>query len=130
MTYKLSSPLTPEGFFKEQWLKQESYEKQCECMYQGSKKHRRARLDALDAYKLDKGCADCGYKEHAAALDFDHRPGTKKSFTIGHASSKKELWDKVWDEVAKCDVVCANCHRVRTYVKRAGSHNPRKDRSA
>ena len=120
----------PDGYFVEQWLNQESFERHCNTIYEGSKKHRRGRLDQLDAYKLDKGCADCGYKAHAYALDFDHLPGTVKEFNIAEASSNAEMWKKVWSEVEKCEVVCANCHRVRTYIKREGTHNARKDRSS
>jgi hypothetical protein len=67
-------------------------------------------------YKLSRGCADCGYNEHHAALDFDHRPGTRKVRDI--KSGQQLGWDALQDEVAKCDVVCANCHRIRTFRRR------------
>lgn len=66
-------------------------------------------------YKLSHGCADCGYAEHVAALDFDHRPGTTKVRDIKHGNTLG--WEALLAEVAKCDVVCANCHRVRTYLR-------------
>ena len=69
------------------------------------------------AYKLEHGCADCGYKAHHAALDFDHRPGTSKVRDI--KSGQQLGWVALQEEVAKCDVVCANCHRIRTFVRRA-----------
>lgn len=69
--------------------------------------------------KLDRGCADCGYREHAVALDFDHLPGVEKRYRIAcMAGMKRELIDA---EIAKCEVVCANCHRVRTANRLAGS---------
>lgn len=68
------------------------------------------------AYKLEHGCADCGYSAHHAALDFDHRPGTTKVRDI--KSGQQLGWQALMDEVAKCDVVCANCHRIRTYERR------------
>ena len=120
----------PDGYFVEQWLNQESFERHCDRIYEGSKRHRIKKRDELAAYKLEKGCADCGYKAHAAALDFDHLPGTTKSFDIGSAVTNAQDWKNVWNEVAKCEVVCANCHRVRTYVERGGAHSGRKDRSA
>lgn len=70
---------------------------------------------ALDAYKMDKGCADCGYNEHPAALEFDHLPGTGKIRTI--ASMYYQSWEKIWAEVAKCEVVCANHHAIRTMTR-------------
>jgi hypothetical protein len=64
------------------------------------------------AYKIEKGCADCGYNEHWAALDFDHLPGTLKVADIRSGASFG--WVALLEEIMKCDVVCANCHRVRT----------------
>lgn len=81
----------------------------------------RARWQAhtarLAAIKLAAGCADCGYAEHPHALDFDHRDPSTKSFGIGGAWSKSLA--RVAAEIAKCDVVCANCHRIRTAYRRA-----------
>jgi len=62
----------------------------------------------INAIKLEAGCADCGYRCDPVALDFDHLPGTVKLFTI--ANSPKRTWYSVLLEIAKCDVVCANCH--------------------
>lgn len=46
-------------------------------------------------------------------MDFDHRPGTIKvaDVSVLARSSTKE---RTLDEIAKCDLVCANCHRIRT----------------
>ena len=63
---------------------------------------------------------DCGYKEHAIALDFDHRPGTEKVHDIAYMVGSR-TWTAIIEEIAKCDVVCSNCHRVRTYMRR-GNH--------
>ena len=76
------------------------------------KGRQRAKLAAI---KLTRGCADCGYREHSCALDFDHLGN--KSFTIGLSVSNS--WVRLLEEVAKCNVVCANCHRVRTMHRRA-----------
>ena len=75
-------------------------------------KSRLQRIKFLVDYKLSKGCADCGYKDHPAALEFDHLPGTKKLFNIGQG--RGHTLEAVRAEIAKCEVVCANCHRVRT----------------
>jgi hypothetical protein len=71
----------------------------------------------LNAIKMDRGCADCGYRSHPAALDFDHLPGFEKRFGLARAAWFK--WDDVLMEIAKCEVVCANCHRIRT-AERSG----------
>lgn len=83
-----------------------------------AKRRRENRRGWIHEIKLAVGCCDCGYAEHAAALDFDHVRGPKK-FTIARGSqffSKAE----VLAEIEKCDVVCANCHRVRTYMRAKG----------
>lgn len=71
----------------------------------------------LNEIKLSAGCADCGFNSHPAALDFDHRPGEVKDFNISNKTDYDR--DLVLAEIAKCDVVCSNCHRIRT-ATRAG----------
>jgi hypothetical protein len=62
--------------------------------------------------KLERGCVDCGYKKHAVALDFDHLPGFEKTAAVSNLLSCTRA--RILAEIAKCEVVCANCHRVRT----------------
>jgi len=71
----------------------------------------------LDDIKLSSGCIDCGYNEHAEALDFDHVKGQKK-FNVSIISTRS--LESLMEEIAKCEVVCANCHRVRTKQRRKG----------
>jgi len=59
-------------------------------------------------------CVDCGQSFHFSAMDFDHVRG-KKRFNISQASMCSE--ETLRAEIAKCDVACANCHRVRTYKR-------------
>ena len=68
----------------------------------------------LNRWKLAAGCFDCGYAEHAVALDFDHVIG-EKVFNLGFCYGRP--WTTILAEVAKCVVRCSNCHRVRTHVK-------------
>lgn len=74
---------------------------------------RRAMSDAI---KLKSGCADCGYRDAPEALQFDH-VGSDKLFTI--AGGLRRPWEMVLAEIAKCEVVCANCHAVRTKARMA-----------
>ena len=55
-------------------------------------------------------CVDCG-EDDPIVLEFDHR--ADKCFEISKGLRDRE-WQSVLDEIAKCDVVCANCHRRRT----------------
>ncbi|MDQ3062765.1 MAG: hypothetical protein M3R14_07865 [Acidobacteriota bacterium] len=63
----------------------------------------------------NKPCADCGKTYPPYVMDFDHKGN--KSFTIG--ASLHNYHKKVVTEIAKCDVVCANCHRERTFGKKS-----------
>jgi predicted HNH restriction endonuclease len=51
-------------------------------------------------------------------MDFDHEPGTKR-ITIGHEKEARALSEEElrW-EIAKCELVCANCHREREHQRR------------
>jgi hypothetical protein len=59
-------------------------------------------------------CADCGESD-PLVLEFDHL-GDKR-FNIS-AGLRDRAWQDVLDEIAKCEVVCANCHRKRTAASR------------
>lgn len=72
---------------------------------------RRAEIDALK----DKPCADCGGSFHPFVMDFDHREGTEKKFNVAAAIPLGLSIESVKAEAAKCDVVCSNCHRMRTW---------------
>lgn len=75
-----------------------------------------ANLQFVTDLKLQMGCTDCGYKEHPAALDFDHLPGQEKCRGVARMLSVSR--STLLAEIAKCEVVCANCHRVRTWNRR------------
>ncbi len=49
-------------------------------------------------------------------MDFDHVRG-KKRFNISQYSNKVVSLEVVKEEVAKCEIVCSNCHRHRTHVR-------------
>jgi hypothetical protein len=66
----------------------------------------------LEYLKLNP-CIDCG-ETNAIVLEFDHRDGEDKYFEISQGIRKGLSWDKIKNEMDKCDVRCANCHRIRT----------------
>lgn len=69
------------------------------------------RLAMLACIKQIAGCADCGFDEFPEALEFDHVLGEKiKEVSRLARGGLKALFE----EIAKCEVVCANCHRRRT----------------
>lgn len=62
----------------------------------------------------DKPCADCGGRFDPVCMDFDHLPGHEKLHKISDMIADRVSWKKTAAEIAKCEVVCANCHRLRT----------------
>lgn len=66
-----------------------------------------------------KPCADCGHLFHYCCMDFDHRPGEEKKFEIARRGRSSGV-ETLLAEIAKCDVVCANCHRLRTWKRQYG----------
>ena len=73
-------------------------------------------LEELHLYKEKHGCADCRNHYPHYVLEFDHKPEFNKIDNVyrvlrayGEAAA--------WKEVNKCDVVCANCHKIRTYQR-------------
>jgi hypothetical protein len=98
--------------------------------YQNNKEYYKKRARAHDtktrklvkelilSFLLEHPCVDCGEAD-PIVLEFDHRPDENKLFNIGAATSLSMGLASVRDEIAKCEVRCANCHRRITY-KRAG----------
>lgn len=76
------------------------------------KLRRTTRLEQLHALK-NSPCVDCGIKYHPYAMDFDHI-GDDKIENVSKLLHKSS-WEAVLAEIEKCELVCANCHRVRTY---------------
>ena len=59
-------------------------------------------------------CMDCGIQYPPYVMDLDHRDPEQKIDNVGRFISSGS-WDKLIQEIEKCDVVCANCHRERTH---------------
>lgn len=73
----------------------------------------RERREWLNSLKEGKPCADCGQVYPPYVMDFDHRDPPLK--TRGVTNMLMYSKERILAEIAKCDLVCANCHRVRTY---------------
>lgn len=64
-------------------------------------------------------CMDCGGTFPPVAMDFDHRQGTEKRDSVSKLGCRGKM-SAMLAEIAKCDLVCSNCHRVRTWRRREG----------
>ena len=75
--------------------------------------------DQHQEYKKKLKCCRCG-NDDFRVLDFDHKDRSKKSFCIGYAISKGYGMKKIKEEIEKCQVLCANCHRIKTWEENNG----------
>lgn len=66
----------------------------------------------LAELKEKAGCTDCGVKNHII-LDFDHL--RDKKYNISRMVHDGFSWRAILKEIDKCEIVCANCHRIRTH---------------
>jgi hypothetical protein len=64
-----------------------------------------------------KPCMDCGNTFPPECMDYDHRDPATKSREVGNMIYSTWSWAKIQAEIDKCDLLCSNCHRIRTYVK-------------
>lgn len=76
-----------------------------------SNKARRAQICSLVQDAKRRPCQDCKVTYPPCVMDFDHVTGSKKFNVSQHAGQSLRA---VLAEMAKCEVVCANCHRLRT----------------
>ena len=67
----------------------------------------------------NKLCADCGVKYPYYVMDFDHNGLIDKEFGLNKGWNMS--FEKIKKEAEKCDVVCANCHRIRTFKRNTSS---------
>lgn len=95
----------------------------------------RTRLkDEVNKLKHNRKCTDCATPYPYYVMDFDHCRGKKKAHVADMVSRRASL-QEILDEIKKCDLVCANCHRARTYFRslqskgaRLGGLEPKTDR--
>lgn len=84
-----------------------------------NRRRQAANRAAVDALK-DRPCLDCGGGFPPYVMQFDHVPerGKKHQNMSVLYGSRKVSAPGVQAELAKCDIVCANCHAARTYFRR------------
>jgi hypothetical protein len=75
----------------------------------------RRRIDELRS----QPCTDCGQSFDPVCMDFDQL--RDKDFNISQMV-RSYSWDKIKAELAKCELVCSNCHRLRTKNRWLAAH--------
>ncbi len=88
-----------------------------ECRARNSKKRRDENRAYLWELKSQTPCTDCGRKFHPIVMQFDHVRGVKR-FAVSEMSSRGSCKETILKEIAKCEIVCTNCHLIRTYNRR------------
>lgn len=78
------------------------------------------RKATLDRLKVERGCERCGFRGEACQLDWDHRDPKQKSFCLTHRAQVQRPMPSLLAEAMKCQVLCANCHRLRHHQERGG----------
>lgn len=76
--------------------------------HMGNYKKQRAKRLALLAELKAPPCMDCGISYPPAVMEFHHRDPATKITTVSAIA-----YSKIREEAAKCDLLCANCHRLR-----------------
>lgn len=79
------------------------------------KERRNKKRIYISESKHMKPCMDCGEPYPAWVMDFDHVLGAKKACLATMANGPQWSLQDVIQEIEKCELVCANCHRQRTW---------------
>ena len=99
---------------------------QVDAYYQNHKVRRKGEItkrkkeisDIVSDLKRKSPCADCKQFYNPWQMDYDHREGSTKLYHVSGLINYGNL-EAVLTEIAKCDLVCSNCHRNRTHERRA-----------
>ena len=62
--------------------------------------------------KSELCCRACGFDTHPCALDFHHQDGSDKDAEVSKLVQNGRSRERILNEIAKCIVLCANCHRI------------------
>ncbi len=86
------------------------YENNKQCFRDRNKEVRKKCTKYIKEYKEKGKCKYCDESE-SICLDFNHRDPKEKKFTIANHSHGRIAFGTLLNEIKKCDLVCANCHR-------------------
>lgn len=84
-----------------------------------NKKRRKKILEVVIPLK-EKPCTDCNKKYPYYVMDFDHRKAEEKIDDINRLIRNSGKIPVILNEIKKCDLVCSNCHRMRTHARQVG----------
>jgi len=79
---------------------------------------KRAMGIEINTLKTETPCTDCGSRFPPECMDFDHLDGEVKLNNAGTMVAHGYSRESIMSEIAKCEIVCSNCHRIRTRKRR------------
>ena len=77
-------------------------------------RHREEMRKYIQGQK-NKSCIDCNIFYPSYVMDFDHRNRKEKKYEVSIMARRGYSLKNIKKEIQKCDLVCANCHRIRTF---------------
>lgn len=92
------------------------YQRNLEKYYQKNIRRKKMLLTFVNELK-NKPCYDCSVSYPPYVMDFDHKEGETKLNSVARLIRDGWSKERLLEEIAKCDLVCANCHRERTYQR-------------
>jgi hypothetical protein len=96
--------------YKRRW-----YRKHHQEQVERTTKNRLGKKEVIRKMKGDTPCKDCGRVYHWFVMDFDHLVEGEKESTIAKMLQNNLAIERILTEISKCDLVCSNCHRIRTW---------------
>jgi uncharacterized protein (UPF0335 family) len=99
---------------KQKEAQHRSYLKNIEKNKEKNKTYRQKVREYVQEQKSSSPCMDCGIKYPYYVMEYDHL-GDKIN-SVSHISSRGTL-NQVIEEINKCDLVCSNCHKIRTWTR-------------
>jgi hypothetical protein len=99
--------------YDKNYFKQNASEKSA-----SASQRKRAILDWYRKSKSGKACNICGGTFPVVCMDYDHMPGHRKFMEVSKMVRLGYEKEKIEAEIAKCQLLCANCHRILTVERR------------
>lgn len=87
-----------------------------QCLLENLKQHRQHIRRVVNRWKELKGCSACGFKGKHYQLDLDHVDPKSKCSQNHRAFEPNWKMSRVKAELSKCVILCANCHREKTFI--------------
>lgn len=82
------------------------------CYFDTKKSLSVKRKQWIDNFKRNGSCSGCGISDYRV-LDFHHKGKEKKEFGIAFGNAEKYGFSRIKREIEKCELLCANCHRIK-----------------